>query len=201
MTNKIMVAISVLTLSTAIVTVAQARDGFYLAVRGGLTNPNMNAVDDKITDKAAVDFDDVWMVGGAFGYRWGYLRTELEYTYRDEYSDRQEYGNTGTFRDAALEAESYMANAYIDFMPDYIISPFISGGIGYTNLKLSTKTTGRQARSWDESNLTWSLGGGLSLRLNKCLNLDMGYRYLDMGEIEEANMNAHEYYAGLRYTF
>lgn len=200
MKRTFLAAVSAMVLTIATVCSAQARDGFYLAVRGGGTNPNMNSDKDSITAKAVVDFDDVWFVSGAFGYRWGYLRTELEYTYRDDYEDSVTV-RPGFTSDSALEASSYMANAYIDFMPNYIISPYISGGIGYTKLKLSTRSTGGRPRSWDETNFTWSLGGGISLRLNKCLNLDAGYRYLDMGSIENANVNAHEYYMGLRYTF
>ncbi len=202
MTKKFLMAASALVLASFVtVSAAEARDGLYLSVKGGRTNPNMNSKKDSFYDKAAIDFDDVWFVSGAFGYRWKYFRAELEYTYRDDYSERVAGTLPGTMREASLEAQSYMVNGYIDLMPNYILSPYISGGLGYTDLTMTTRATGGNPRSWDENNFTWSLGGGLSIRLNKCLNFDFGYRYLDMGSIDEAEVNAHEYYAGLRYTF
>ena len=202
MTKKFLTAVSVMVLASFVATgAAEARDGVYLSVKGGRTNPNMNSKKDNFYDKAGIDFDDVWFVSGAFGYRWGYFRAELEYTYRDDYSEKVAGTVPGTSSETSLEAKSYMVNGYIDLMPNYIISPYISGGLGYTDLQLTTRSTGANARSWDEKNFTWSLGGGLSIRLNKCLNVDFGYRYLDMGSVDEAEINAHEYYAGLRYTF
>lgn len=200
MNKKFLTAVSAIALTACVAVDAQARDGFYLAVRGGMTDPNMNASEDSVTKSAAVDLDTVWFVSGAFGYKWRYFRTEFEYTYRDDYSDSEDLGS-GLRANTDLEATSYMINGYIDFLPNYVVSPYITGGLGYTNLKLSHRATNVRALNWDENNFTWMLGAGLSLRLNKCLNLDAGYRYLDMGDIDKANMNAHEYYAGLRYTF
>ena len=202
MNKKILTAVSALALIACVgASSAEARDGFYLSVKAGRTNPNMNSKEDSATEKAVIDFDDVYFVSGAFGYRWKYFRAELEYTYRDDYSERVPGAFEGTSREAYLEAQSYLVNGYFDLMPNYIISPYISGGLGYTDLQLTTKSTGAKARSWDKNTFTWTLGGGLSIRLNKCLNFDLGYRYIDMGDIEEAEVNAHEYYAGLRYTF
>ena len=106
-----------------------------------------------------------------------------------------------------MESDSFMANAYLDFMPNYWISPYIHGGIGLTRLDLSyndissggVPDANKIKHSAD--NFTWTVGGGISLRLNKCVNLDAGYRYMDMGDINDANFNAHEVYGGLRYTF
>ena len=203
MNKKFLTAVSAMVLASFVgMNSAEARDGFYRSVKGGRTNPNMNSKEDSAVEKAVIDFDDVYFVSGAFGYRWKYFRAELEYTYRDDYSER--VASTvlpGVSSEAYLEAHSYLVNGYFDLMPNYIISPYISGGLGYTDLKLTTKATGGNPRTWDDNTFTWTLGGGLSIRLNRCLNFDFGYRYVDMGDVDEAEVNAHEYYAGLRYTF
>lgn len=194
MNKKFLTVAFALLLSACIAGEAAARDGFYLGIRGGLTNSNMNYKDDKASDTAPIDFDDEWWISGALGYRYSYVRLEFEYTYHDDHEeDLTEFGY-----------ENYMVNAYFDFLPNYVVSPYIQGGLGYTKLNLKTTTIigmNRLVDESDETNFTWSLGAGLTLRLNKCLNLDVGYRYLDMGDIEGANINAHEWYGGLRFTF
>ena len=108
MTKKFLTAVSALVLASfAAAGVAEARDGLYLSVKGGRTNPNMNSKKDSFYDKAGIEFDDVWFVSGAFGYRWKYFRAELEYTYRDDYSERVAGSLPGTSREASLEAKSY----------------------------------------------------------------------------------------------
>lgn len=200
MQKKLLTIASALLLSTVIAGSVAARDGFYIAARGGITNSNFNDIEDSVNTKAAIDFDNVWMMGGAVGYRYSYFRGELEYSYREDNEDVSDSGLSST----KFGAQNLMLNGYIDFMPNYVISPYISGGIGFTkmNLDLTSTVGGAQVEdNYEETNFTWSVGAGLTIRVNQCLNIDGGYRYLDMGEIEQANINAHEIYFGLRYTF
>lgn len=200
MTNKIFTIAAALALTTALAGEAAARDGFYIAARGGVTNQNMDNKKDNITTKSNIDLDYVWMASGALGYKKSWFRVEAEYVARGDHEDRKEL-SPGFSRKAELENTSYMFNAYIDFMPNYVVSPYIMGGLGWSDLKLSYSTTGTADYKYDKNNFTWALGAGLSVRLNRCLNFDAGYRYLDMGTLTDANLNAHETYAGLRYTF
>ena len=87
MQKKLFTIASALLLSTAIVGSAAARDGWYFAVRGGVTNSNLNDVseDSTTTATADIDFDNVWMMSGAVGYRYSYFRAELEYSYREDH--------------------------------------------------------------------------------------------------------------------
>ncbi len=199
MQKKILTLAAVMLFSTTLAGTASARDGWYAALRGGLTNSNMNDVDDSAGKKADIDFDNVWMMSGAVGYRYSYFRAELEYTYHEDHDETSATGLSGT----EFGAQNLMLNGYIDFLPNYVVSPYISGGIGWSKIKLDTysTTTTRTTVSNDADNFTWSLGAGMTIRINKCLNFDGGYRYIDMGDIENANVNAHEVYFGLRYTF
>lgn len=197
---------SALVLASAFVSNASARDGFYFGLRGGATNYNFNNKEDSATNKSKLDFGNVWNISGAVGYRYGFVRLEAEYIYRDDVDDKFEDASNHPLN-ATMESDSFMANAYLDFMPNYWISPYIHGGIGLTRLDLSyndissggVPDANKIKHSAD--NFTWTVGGGISLRLNKCVNLDAGYRYMDMGDINDANFNAHEVYGGLRYTF
>ena len=202
MQKKLFTIASALLLSTAIAGSAAARDGWYFAVRGGVTNSNLNDVseDSTTTATADIDFDNVWMMSGAVGYRYSYFRAELEYSYHEDHDETSPSGKSGT----EFGSQNLMLNGYIDFMPNYVISPYISGGIGWAKVKMDTFYTAGSARQEDNNdvnNFAWSVGAGLTVRINKCLNLDGGYRYIDMGDIDSANVNAHEWYFGLRYTF
>lgn len=197
---------SALVLTMAAAATAEARDGFYIAARGGYTDFNVNSKKDSAADKAKVELDSGWHMSGALGYKYGYFRVEGEYIYRDKSDD--EYKSPGAlspnaYHKTVLESDSFMANAYLDIMPNYWISPYITGGIGLTRLDFETyDMPGHSDLEKDSAdNFTWQVGAGLSLRINRCLNLDAGYRYIDMGEIDDADINAHEWYGGLRYTF
>lgn len=202
MQKKILTFAGALLLSTVIAGTAAARDGWYAAIRGGVTNSNMNSVEESSTTTATadVDFDNVWMMSGAVGYRYSYFRAELEYSYREDHEETSSSGGSGT----EFGFHNLMLNGYFDFLPNYVVSPYISAGIGWSQINMdifSTNFGERITENNDTDNFTWSIGAGMTVRVNKCLNIDAGYRYLDMGDIDNANINAHEVYFGLRYTF
>ena len=181
-------------------TVAEARDGFYLTARGGKTWLNLNNSEDSVSKKSELSFDPVTMYSGAVGYKYKYFRGEIEYIVRDG-AEADTYNVLGNVSSTSeVEVSSIMLNAYIDFMPNYWISPYITGGIGYSEITFSYEDS-HDEYSVDENKFSWQAGAGLTLRLNKCLNIDAGYRYYTLGKIEEGEVNGHEWYAGIRFTF
>ena len=181
-------------------TVAQARDGFYLTARGGRTWMNLNDKDDAVSKKSELSFNSVAMYSAAIGYKYKYFRGEVEYVVRDD-AQEETYNVMGSLSSTStVEANSIMLNAYIDFMPNYWISPYITGGIGYSEITFTFDGT-HDEYSIDENKFSWQAGAGLTLRINKCLNIDGGYRYYTLGKIEEGEVNGHEWYVGIRFTF
>lgn len=187
-------------------TIAEAKDGFYLTARGGKTWMNLNNSDDSVSKSADLSFDPVSMYSGAIGYKYKYFRGEIEYIVRDgaEEDIYVVYGGTPLLTSTStIEATSIMLNAYIDFMPNYWFSPYISGGIGYSKIEYTyeVSTPGFDPLTVDENKFSWQAGAGLTLRINKCLNVDAGYRYYTLGKIRDGEVNGHEWYAGIRFTF
>ncbi len=180
-------------------TVAEARDGFYLTARGGKTWMNLNNSDDSVSKKSDTAFDPVAMYSGAVGYKYKYFRAEVEYVSRDGAED-ETYGTYGWIDTTEVEANSVMLNAYIDFMPNYWISPYVTGGVGYSEVKF-THTSKSGSETIEDNKFSWQAGAGLTLRINKCLNLDGGYRYYTLGKIEDGEVNGHEWFVGIRFTF
>ena len=177
-------------------------DGFYLAGRGGSAKYKIDdsrsgvheSISDYVVDKRR------FTVSGALGYRYRNFRAELEYVWR-----RKNSNNIGNITLARFKSYSYMFVVYYDFFPDFWFTPFVNAGAGYTRHRLDfNNKTIDQRYSAKDNNFTWSLGAGVSAKLTNRLNLDVGYRYYDMGDLSELNgktdVTDHEIYAGLRYV-
>ncbi|MBQ8465931.1 MAG: porin family protein [Alphaproteobacteria bacterium] len=186
-------------------------DGPYLAVRGGVANHTLGDVkENKATDKKLHLDDNAAMVSAALGYRYKYFRIEAEYVHRKDTEESKikvipmpvppdEYARTTT----EFKSRSYMANIYWDLSPYTMFTPYVSAGLGITKLEYTYKASDTSAsnKKYSENNFTWSVGGGLSAQVTTRFNIDLGYRYYDMGEINSGEVHNHEVYGGLRYTF
>lgn len=187
-------------------------DGPYLAIRGGIANHTLGDKDEnKATDKKLEVDDNSPMVSGALGYRYKYFRIEAEYVWRKDYEDKKttftkiplDGGYKANTRTSEFSSKSYMANLYWDLSPYTMFTPYLSAGLGMTSLEYTFKMNDANGThvKYEEDNFTWSVGGGLSAQVTSRFNIDLGYRYYDMGELESGAIHNHEVYGGLRYTF
>lgn len=173
-------------------------DGFYMGVRGGIVNHNLGDADEALGDRLEVD-DNSWVAGVSLGYRYTYFRGEFEYTWREETNEKT--GPVDARNSSDFQTMSYMFNLYADLAPYSMFSPFIMGGIGMTNIQYTFKGFGAREKKYEEDNFTWAVGAGLTAKVTNRFNVDLGYRFWHMGEIEKASVRAHEVYGGLRYVF
>lgn len=177
-------------------------DGFYLAGRVGQAKYKLeddrSGVDsghsDYVVDKKRL------LLSGAVGYRYKHFRAELEYIYRKKNSKQITEFTKGSFR-----SPSYMFVVYYDFFPYTWFTPFVNAGVGYTRSKLRfSNSTVDVDYKIKENAFTWSLGAGISAKVTNRLNVDLGYRYYDMGELSTFNgktdLDDQEIYLGLRYV-
>ncbi len=179
-------------------------NGFYLAGRGGVVQHKYSGKGDFLS-KNDLDKNRL-MLSGALGYRHDYFRTELEYVWRDK--SHKTYGEPGATGRTSFKSYSYMLNGYFDFAPYRWFTPYVSAGIGFTKMKYSDKyeldgtiNSATNNGNYEPTRFTWSVGGGLSVKVTNRFNVDAGYRYYDMGSIRHADVDAHEIYGGLRYVF
>ena len=197
--KKFLTVVSAAALSLGMANSAQAGcDGLYMGVRGGIINHNIGDNDETLGKRFEVD-DNSLIAAIALGYRYGYFRTELEYTWRDKSSHKESLGTKADF-----ESDSYMWNVYVDLSPYTMFTPYLMAGIGISNLEASTTSKfgpNVTKTSYDESNFTWAVGGGVSAQVTTRINADIGYRFLHMGDIDHASVRGHEFYIGGRYVF
>ncbi len=193
--KKLLLGASFVVLFGAMASTANAEcDGIYAAFRGGMTQHDGTADGGKLDD---------WrlMLSGALGYRYEYFRAEVEYVWRKFAKDDKLYAGTN---DLKFRTRSYMFNVYYDVLPYNWWTPYVGGGLGWTKMKYSDIDITASGTSTGErvTKFTWSLGGGLSLKVTNRFNVDAGYRYYDMGKLKnKEDIKAHEVYAGLRYVF
>lgn len=181
-------------------------DGIYLGIRGGVAKPDIGA---KHTSGDRLDIEDnLFMLSGAIGYRYTYFRAEVEYIWRDKSEDSETLVIPMAGRDpivststASFDYDSYMFNLYYDFSPYTWFTPYIQAGIGVTNLKYKFNYEGEGSDHYKEHNFTWVLGGGISAKMTNRLNIDLGYRYYDMGKVGGGKIHNQEFYGGVRYVF
>ena len=193
MKNKILITASVFALTLGYALTAGAGcDGIYLAGRVGNARHKTDA---PLMGSASID-KDVLMLSGALGYRYGYVRTELEYVWRDSVDHKAFGGGTDEWN-----SESYMWNVYWDLSPYTWFTPYFSAGIGFSKLEFKYDNN-----VFDDSEkhtkFTWSLGGGISAQVTNRFNVDAGYRYYNFGNFKDTKkVDAHEIYGGVRYVF
>lgn len=202
--KKLLLATSVLFLGMSIAHTALADcNGMYLGVRGGVVHYK----DDASDSDSGIDKNKL-MLSGALGYRHDYFRVELEYVWRDK--NEHSYSSGGVNSKVNFKTYSYMLNGYIDLAPYSWFTPYIGAGIGFTKLKYSeimTSPLGQTAvltntGNYKPTRLTWSVGGGVSVKVTNRFNVDAGYRYYDMNSLRHIkNIDAHEIYGGVRYVF
>lgn len=122
----------------------------------------------------------------------------------------------------SIQTHTVMINAYYDFGMIYGIVPYVGAGIGAAyhqvgdvyftgNPSLTNRIEGN-----DDVSLAWALMAGFGYQLSDRAILDVGYRYIDMGDAKSGRVDncgcvnppvhfediaAHEFKIGLRYHF
>ena len=206
--NKLLLAASAAVLTLGLAYQASADcNGLYIAGRGGVVKHKIENPKKGGVGNSDNDFDkQKLMLSGALGYRYDYLRVEAEYVWRDKVK-HNDFIDEDTSLKRQFKSYSYMLNAYFDLAPYSWITPYVGAGIGMTNLKFkenevtSSPVAEPSSRRLKEDNFTWSVGGGLSVKVTNRFNVDAGYRYYDMGDLGKADVTAHEIYGGIRYVF
>lgn len=176
--------------------------------------------------------DDTFTFGAALGVDMGYyydlpVRVEAEYIYHGKAEFSQgpttvllQNGNVGSASHSfKVKAHSLMANAFYDFQNDSLFTPYLGFGLGLayldTKYKANTFNGGSYSgsTSHDQVNFAWNVGGGVAYSFSDTMALDLGYRYLDLGEAKTGSITqggfsgsnkidytAHQFSVGVRFS-
>lgn len=213
--------------------VARSAPSFYLRVDGGYgghDDPVM--VEDGVYDLIQEEMDGAWSFGGGLGYYFTpSLRGDVTVERRFEAEARGTLGDNRSgvagVRSFGLESTLVMFNMYYDFDNRTRFTPYVGAGLGYVHhetkdgsVRLRGGGTGTIAGA-STNDAAGAFMAGVSVALLDQLKLDVGYRFLYMGEtttgalvatprggaavrsndptLEE--LHAHEIKFGLRYDW
>lgn len=164
----------------------------YVSAKVGATMEYADVKADKKEDETKI-FGSA-ALGLDFALYSGNIRTELEYTYRNQMTGKFAAGE-GKFKN-----QSAFFNLYYDLPVKWAIKPYVGTGLGFSRVEGKIDTVKKNKNIFG-----WNLGAGVTWHMSKSFGLDLGYRYLHAGEWKSApykvELYNHEFFAGLRYTF
>jgi opacity protein-like surface antigen len=152
--------------------------------------------------------------GGGAGFKWRQLRTDLTI----DYSSEATYTGAGPVAGATakIQAITGLANVYYDFGTWWRATPYIGIGAGVARLTLSDYSSATNppltpVGNNPVNNFAWALMAGTNYQIFPNLGVDVGYRFLDQGDVRTAadafghltlkNLRSHELRLGLRWNY
>lgn len=146
------------------------------------------------------DFESAPLFGLGVGYEWNHW---LRFDVTGEYRGNATFHGLDTFEGgfnfpggsneytAVAEGWLGLANAYIDFGTWCGITPYVGAGIGWSNIEIKgfkdvNVPNGAlfYGKDHDEDNFAWALHAGISYAVTDRFSIDLGYRYVDLGDAD-----------------
>lgn len=100
---------------------------------------------------------------------------------------------------ADIESWVGLANAYIDLVTWRGVTPFVGAGIGIASVKVmglkdvNVPNNGVAfGEDNTETNFAWAIHAGLSYDVSSAVTLELGYRYLNLGDAESGTVTAYD---------
>ena len=145
------------------------------------------------------DIGDSWVLGAGVGYRvHPNIRTELALGYRGGFDlDESDAGAPPTTFRGKIRSWSAMLHGYYDFDVGGPWKPYVMAGVGVARNKVKTINATNPAAATlpalfsnfqlggsSDTNFAWTLGAGVGYALGNRLTLELGYRYVDLGDLK-----------------
>jgi opacity protein-like surface antigen len=188
--------------------------GWYLRGDVGYRQNTVGSADSVVPvtdysyDKGSVAF------GAGFGYKYNFLRWDITADFGLPYQYRANTALGTPYYGGKIHTITGLFNGYIDFGTWWGLTPYVGAGIGASGNYTSDWIVLTQPASLSASNgrasLAWAYMGGVSYQFSKRMLLDVGYRYLHLGDTQAGpdvngnitdikNLSAKELRIGVRY--
>jgi len=214
-------AVMAVAVATPVAAQAQDKSGIYLGIAGGVNLLDETNID--ILNGAATvenDYEAGYAVSGTVGYdygrlwKYGGLRSELEFAYRENDIDVHQLGGAnlpGSRGDAVTY--SLMLNGFHDFQTGTLFRPYVGAGLGYAWSEVNDfGVTGLNVANDDDSDFAWQFIVGIGYDITDNATLAVDYRYFDTAAdirttpatgstSNDVDLESHTISLGLRYKF
>ena len=161
----------------------------YGGLRGGSASSETTKKD---VSGNRFNLKDKPFLGANVGIKLFDLRGELEYIYRYNVLENKinSHSSSGSIQQTVV-------NVYYDVFSFVIGDLYVNAGLGKNTINSSAISSYKKA--------TWDVGFGAKFSL-LLLDLEVGYRYFDMGEIKNKagmknSLDSHDIYFGVGFSF
>jgi opacity protein-like surface antigen len=180
-----------------------------------IASPFSGFIDRRIGHRAVAGF--------GIGYRFGpNFRADVTFDHRLNARFRgAAVTPAGPLLDRGLfQSTALMANGYLELGTFMDVTPYLGAGVGLGRNVLSdhsrvsanpaTGETWTRVTGGAEYSFAWALMAGVGYQLSSAFTLDLGYRYVSLGDVKTrrdgagvdvAAIGAHEMRVGIRYAF
>lgn len=184
-------------------------------------------------------FGDTGMVGVGIGYRFSPMfraDVTLDHRFDTRYKglpSDDSFATGSVFDKGRFQSSALMLNGYVDLLTYNGFTPYVGAGIGvarnilsnYTRTVTTAATTDpdtgetipggtatARLAGGDDYDFAWALMAGVGYKLSNSFTVDLGYRYISLGDIKTRgyasgagtdveSIGAHEVRLGVRYAF
>jgi opacity protein-like surface antigen len=131
---------------------------------------------------------DAFTVGFGGGYKHHWFRADVTVDYGNRVRFEGDAPGAPGYYQARIDSITVLANAYLDLGTWWGLTPYVGAGIGGSNIRVPEyanpviSASGGQVENSTRWNLSWAFMAGVSYRFTPKLLLDVGYRYLHLGD-------------------
>ena len=146
---------------------------------------------DTLPAVGSYNYKDTFSAGGGFGYKWNWIRADLTLDYGLRGRFNGSAAGVSDYYRAKIDAFSVMANVYIDLGTWAGLTPYVGVGAGGSRLNVTDFRTSvppfPTTAPRDNWNPSWAWMAGVSYQFASNLVLDVGYRYIKLGDAITGN--------------
>jgi opacity protein-like surface antigen len=186
--------------------------GWYLRGDIGYRMPTVDSAEatGPFPDPSGSKFGKGLTISAGAGIKTSWLRTDftVDYVSATKYSGSVLAANDTTARVAATAA---LVNGYFDLGTWYRLTPYVGAGAGAGYVSLTDLTGPVPGGDNSQWKFVWAGMAGVGWAISPNTMIDVGYRYLNLGDLHTANNGAggmtlnnvagHEVRVGLRWSF
>lgn len=194
--------------------------GWYVRGDIGYSKPKIGSVEvpaPQTVTQWGLDNSYTLGLGGGYKYQWFRADVTVDYANRGKF-----HGDTATvpsYYTAKIDSFTILANVYLDLGTWSGFTPYVGAGVGTTHLRMHEYTNvtinepGDGVVDTTRWNLSYAGMAGVAFQFSPKLVLDVGYRYLIMGDAVSGpepvaytdrsylrDLKAHEIRVGLRWV-
>jgi opacity protein-like surface antigen len=169
-------------------------------INSGKTSGTSSLADDLVPGENSLETDILsgkksFYIGAVAGIRFLGFRADLEYGFRNGLAETRLNDNLEL---ETINAHNIFVNLYYNVLSFSFIKAYVNGGIGNVSFV-------KNFNSKINSEFAWLLGFGLNFSLFEVMNLDFGYRYVNMGKLKLSGAAleriSNDIFVGLRFGF